>query len=175
MGIKKKMASQEIAFCRNVLSFFFFFPLMPAPVWETQNKGAPRSCLMSLWCWMQLLFLLGKSTSNKGEGGERMQKMVLNEEAWPCRISLGKLWLSCRLNVRRKCRVRLQGNQCVHQKLSSSARGQVKPPGAREESQHNTFCPNTPASKSGAWRRAGGVYRYGYACRNMQGQCRISA
>lgn len=125
-------------FCRNVLFLFFFFFLffMCASVWETKNKGEPSGYLMSVGCRMQLLCQVGGTARNRRWGRWTcVQKMVLNKEAWSCKVLLGKLLTFLQV----KCLEELQsqalrkwGHAPKNQRLGTQAGENT---GCREERQ----------------------------------------
>lgn len=123
---------------------------MCASVWETKNKGEPSGYLMSLGCWMQLLFRVGETAQNGRQGRWTCtQKMVLNKEAWSCKVLLGKLLTFLQV----KCLKELQsqaprkwGYTPKNQHLGTQTGENTS---SREESQCNAFYPNLPAPNEG--------------------------
>lgn len=60
-------------------------------MWETRKKRKASGHLMSLRCWIQVLFQRVKLQGMGDKEGEEVWKMVLNKEARSCKVLLRKM------------------------------------------------------------------------------------
>lgn len=124
------MASQEIAFCRNVL--FLSFPFFSVRFsGRDQEQGETKWLFNEPGCGMQLLSQVGETAKNRRQGRWTcVQKMVLNKEVWSCKVLLGKLLTFLQVKGLKELQSQAPGKWRHTPKINTSAHKQAKIPGA---------------------------------------------